>query len=61
VFGKIAPTIEQLQGLTFYVPDSSKVEVYVRGVEVKDIQHNPADDCGMESITIPFTHLSFPL
>lgn len=61
VFGKIAPTIEQLQGLTFYVPDSSKVEVYVRGVEVKDIQHNPADDCGIESITIPFTHLSFPL
>lgn len=60
VFDKIIPAIEQLQGLTFYVPDSSKVEVYIRGVERKDIQHNPADDRGMESVTIPLTHLSFP-
>jgi len=60
VFGKIIPTIEQLQGLTFYVPDSSRAEVYVRGVEVEGIQHNPVDDSAMESVTVPFTYLSFP-
>lgn len=60
VFGQLHPTVEQLQGLTFYVPGSSRVRVYVRGIELKDIQRNPVDNFGVESVTIPFTHLSFP-
>jgi len=60
VFGQVHPTVQQLQGLTFYVPDSSSVDVYVRGIKLKGIQRNPADDSGVESITIPLTHLSFP-
>jgi len=60
VFGQLHPTVQQLQGLTFCVPDSSRVEVYVRGVELKHIQRNPANDLGVESVMIPLTHLSFP-
>jgi glycosyltransferase involved in cell wall biosynthesis len=59
-FGKIIPTIEQLQGLTFYVPDSSRADIYVQGVKVKGVQRHPADDSGMASVTIPITYLSFP-
>lgn len=60
VFGQLHPTVQQLQGLTFYVPDSSSVDVYVRGIKLKGIQRNPADDSGVESMTIPLAHLSFP-
>lgn len=60
VFGQLHPTVEQLQGLTFYVPDSSRVGVCLRGVKLKDIRRNPSDESGVESVTIPFTHLSFP-
>jgi len=60
VFGQIAPTVASLQGLTFYVPDRNKAEIYIRGVEVKGIQRNPADDSGMESVMVPLVHLSPP-
>ena len=60
VFGKITPTLAQLQGLTFYVPDRERVAVYVGGVEAKGMQRNLADDSGRESVTLPFTALSFP-
>ena len=59
-FGSITPTIADLQGLTFYVPDRSKAEIYVRGVKVKSIQRNPADDSGMESVMFPLTYLRPP-
>jgi len=60
VFGPLHATVQQLQGLTFYVPDSRRVDVYLRGIELKGIQRNPADDCGVESVTMPLTHLGFP-
>lgn len=59
-FGETIPTIEQLQGLTFYVPDSSRADIYVQGVKVKGVQRHPADGSGMASVTIPPTRLSFP-
>ncbi len=60
VFGTIVPTMEQLQGLTFYVPDRHKTEVDIQGVPVQGLQRNPADDGGMESVTLPLTSLCFP-
>jgi hypothetical protein len=60
VFGKKTPTIDQLQGLTFYVPESSRAEVYIKGVAVNGIRRNPADESGRESVTLPFTYLTFP-
>jgi len=60
VFGRQLPTVQKLQGLTFHVPDSRTTNVYLRGIEVQGLQRNPADDSGRESVTIPFTRLSFP-
>lgn len=60
VFGQRHPTAEQLQGLTFFVPDSRRADVYLRGVKMKDIRRNPPDESGVESISIPFTKLQFP-
>jgi len=60
VSGRVHPTARQLQGLSFYVPDSGRVDVYVRGIELKGIQRNPPDDFRVESVTIPLNHLSFP-
>jgi hypothetical protein len=60
VLGRSQPTARQLQGLTFYVPDRERADVTVRGVALQGLQRNPADDSGVESVTIPLTHLSFP-
>jgi hypothetical protein len=60
VFGQHVPSAEQLQGLTFDVPDSSHAVVYVDGKEVAGLRRNAADREGKQSITIPFTRLSFP-
>jgi len=61
VFGQVHPTVQQLQGLTFYVPASDRVDVYVGGSAVQGLQRNAADESGMESVTLPFTRLVFPL
>ena len=60
VFGQSHPTLEQLQGVTFYVPDNSRVDIYLRGVKLKDIRRYPPDESGVQSVAIPLTHLSFP-
>jgi hypothetical protein len=46
--------------LTFDVPNSSNVLVFLDGKEIAGLQRNPADSVGRQSITIPFTRLSFP-
>ena len=53
-FGDFTPTINDLRGVTFYVPESSKAEIQVCGVKLPEheIQRNPADDSGKESIGI---------
>jgi hypothetical protein len=60
VFGRVVPSAQQLQGITFYVPDSSLTDIYIQGIRLKDIQRNPADHTGSESVTIPFTRLTYP-
>lgn len=60
VFGRWHPTVDQLQGITFYVSDSATTEIYIQGIRLKNIQRNPADQSGLQSVTIPFTHLNFP-
>lgn len=53
-FGDFTPTIKDLRGITFYVPDSSKVEMRIRGTRIPErkIQRNPADGTGAQSIGI---------
>jgi hypothetical protein len=60
LFGTFVPTEEDLQGITFYVPEKRKTRVFIGGKEVEDIQHNPPDYAGRESVTIPLTFLKYP-
>jgi len=52
VFGSFVPTIKDLQGITFYVPDKDKAQIYVGGKEIENIRRNPADYRGRESVSI---------
>ncbi len=59
--GRHVPTVEELQGITFYVPDRSRAEVFIGTQPVTGLERNPADDSGRESVMIPRTHLTYPL
>jgi hypothetical protein len=50
-----------LSGLTIYVQESGSATLLVDGMEVRDIERNPADEYGRQSITIPWRRLDFPL
>jgi len=53
-FGDFTPTVNDLRGVTFYVTDSSKAQIHIRdeGVRESEIQRNPADETGNQSIGI---------
>lgn len=52
VFGSFVPTIENLQGITFYVPDKNKVRIYINDRQITNIRRNPPDFKERESVTI---------
>ena len=52
VFGSFVPTVEDLQGITFYVPDNDGARIYISDKEIANIQRNPPDYSERESITI---------
>jgi len=52
VFGSFIPTIEDLQGITFYIPDKDKIRIYINDKEITNIQRNPPDFKERESVTI---------
>lgn len=54
------PTLDELQGLTFYTPAPGSTRVYVGAHEIEGLVRNPADDTGRTSVTIPRTHLRIP-
>lgn len=60
IFGPRQPSLEELQGVTFYVPDSHKVQVYLRDRLLDAIECNPPDFSGEESVMIPRTFLDYP-
>jgi len=61
VRGDYLPIPEQLQGITFYTPHAEKTRVFIRSDEIADIQRNPRDYTGRESVSVPLTHLQYPL
>ena len=61
LFGSRLPTAEQLQGITFYVPDRHKVQVYLGDNQKIQIERNSADQTGRESVMIPRTFLTYPM
>lgn len=60
VLGTMVPGVEQLQGITFYVPEGISAEVFIGDTRVEGVVCNPADDSGKESVSLPFTVLGFP-
>jgi hypothetical protein len=49
-----------LSGLTFYVPDPKTTFVTIDGREVTTLQHNPPDQTGRPSVSLPWRALEFP-
>lgn len=52
VFGSFVPTIQDLQGITFYVPDKDKIRIYINDRQITNIRRNPPDFKERESVTI---------
>ena len=57
--GPREPRLEELAGLTFYVPESSKASLWIGEKELK-VTRNLIDYTGRESISLPWTYLGFP-
>ncbi len=53
VFGPYIPTLQQLQGITFYVPDTESVRIIINNGEVEKVMKNDADFTGRKSVTLP--------
>lgn len=51
--GERAPTLKDLQGVTFYVPAEKKPRIFLSGQEVAVIQRNFPDYTGRVSVTLP--------
>jgi hypothetical protein len=49
-----------LDGLTIYVRQASRVQLFVNGRERLDIVRNPKDDTGRESVSLPWRRLELP-
>lgn len=59
--GPRALTREDLQGITFYVPDRYRASVRLADTEISDLVRNPRDGTGHESVMIPRRALEYPL
>jgi hypothetical protein len=52
LFGPFVPTVKDLEGITFYVPQNNKANIYLNNKKITDIRINPADYTRRESLTI---------
>lgn len=60
VSGWQQPSSQALQGITFYVPDSSRAEIVLGSRHVPVIDRHPADHTGRESVALPRVPLVYP-
>ena len=58
VEGKYIPNIEQLEGVTFYVPENKIINLYIKDQRI-DFVMNDCDYEGRRSISIPWRKLRF--
>jgi len=49
-----------LGGIAIFVEDSKSARLFIDGVEIVDLQRNPADEQGRQSISLPWSPLHFP-
>jgi len=53
-------SVEDLSGLTFYVPDAEKIVVEVNDCKIPDLKFNPPDYIGQSSVSLAWPKLEFP-
>jgi len=58
VEGEFIPTVKQLEGITFYIPDNVKCKILLNNKSVKFIE-NHRDYEGRKSVSIKWNHLNF--
>ena len=58
VEGEFIPTIEELEGITFYIPDDVSCKILLKNREVA-FTKNPKDFMGRESVSIKWNYLTF--
>jgi len=49
-----------LDGISIYVRNSDTTRIFVDGAEIVEVQRNPEDETGQQSISIPWASLDFP-
>lgn len=54
------PSRQDLDGLTFYVPETGRVHMTIDGQEVTDLKYNAPDHTGRSSVSLPWPPLQFP-
>ncbi len=59
VEGSFIPTAKQLEGITFYVPESRKILLY-SGDTLVPLIYNKKDETGRISVSVPWQALSLP-
>jgi hypothetical protein len=58
--GLWVPTVDDLQGLTFYTPAPASTRLFIAGEEIEGLVTNPADHTRRESVSIPLADDRFP-
>jgi hypothetical protein len=49
-----------LAGISIYVRNSQTAQVFVDGLEIRDLVRNPKDESGLQSVSMPWVGLDFP-
>ena len=52
ISGAYVPSVQQLEGFTFYVPDNYSVKILLKNEKITDVRQNPADYSKRKSYTI---------
>jgi hypothetical protein len=60
LLGEIAADGENMQGITFFVPDGKHVRIFVCGTEWRNWTMNPPDESGRPSVSFPWVRLRPP-
>jgi hypothetical protein len=61
IHGWQIPSLEALQGLTFYVPRRRRIRLCLDGQILNEYKEHPPDDSGQPSVMIPWKSLKYPL
>lgn len=52
IFGTHKPSLSQLEGITFYVPNGVRIHVFNGNEKLENLRCNPPDNTGKNSVTI---------